>query len=70
MTLAHVMTTGDPASVPTHITFPPSLDSEFSRFLLTHYGIERREERHVIFISSAIAKGTVVPFAGMIPFGT
>jgi glutathione S-transferase len=40
--------------VPTLITFPPSLDSEFSRFLLTHYGIERREERHVIFISSAI----------------
>jgi len=41
-------------SVPTLITFPPSLDSEFSRFLLTHYGIERREERHVIFISSVI----------------
>jgi glutathione S-transferase len=41
-------------SVPTLITFPPSLDSEFSRFLLTHFGIERREERHVIFISSAI----------------
>ena len=41
-------------SVPTLITFPPSLDSEFSRFLLTHYGVERREERHVIFISSAI----------------
>jgi glutathione S-transferase len=40
--------------VPTLITFPPSLDSEFSRFLLTHYGIEHREERHVIFISSAI----------------
>ncbi|WP_027007141.1 glutathione S-transferase C-terminal domain-containing protein [Conexibacter woesei] len=40
--------------VPTLITFPPSLDSEFSRFLLTHYGIERHEERHVIFISSAI----------------
>jgi glutathione S-transferase len=41
-------------SVPTLITFPPSLDSEFSRFLLTHHGIERREERHVIFISSVI----------------
>jgi glutathione S-transferase len=41
-------------AVPTLITFPPSLDSEFSRFLLTHYGIERREERHVIFISSVI----------------
>jgi glutathione S-transferase len=40
--------------VPTLITFPPSLDSEFSRFLLTQYGIEHHEERHVIFISSAI----------------
>lgn len=38
----------------TLLTFPPSLDSEFSRFLLTHYGIDRREERHVIFISSVI----------------
>jgi glutathione S-transferase len=41
-------------SVPTLITFPPSLDSEFGRFVLDHYGIERREERHVIFISSVI----------------
>jgi glutathione S-transferase len=32
----------------TLITFPPSLDSEFSRFLLTHYGIGHREERHVM----------------------
>jgi glutathione S-transferase len=30
------------------ITFPPSLDSEFSRFLLTHYGVAHREERHVM----------------------
>ena len=34
--------------VPTLITFPPSLDSEFSRFVLNHYGISAREERHVI----------------------
>jgi glutathione S-transferase len=32
----------------TLITFPPSLDSEFSRFVLTHYGIEHAEERHVM----------------------
>jgi glutathione S-transferase len=32
----------------TLITFPPSLDSEFSRFLLTHYGVPHREERHVM----------------------
>lgn len=32
----------------TLITFPPSLDSEFSRFLLTHYGVRYREERHVM----------------------
>ncbi|GIE85617.1 glutathione S-transferase C-terminal domain-containing protein [Actinoplanes regularis] len=28
------------------ITFPPSLDCEFSRFLLTHYGIAYEERRH------------------------
>ena len=33
------------------ITFPPSLDSEFSRFLLTHYGVPYREERHVMPLS-------------------
>lgn len=32
----------------TLITFPPSLDSEFSRFLLSHYGIPHREQRHVM----------------------
>src|SRR4051794_7395630 len=32
----------------TLITFPPSLDSEFSRFLLTHYGVPYREEPHVL----------------------
>jgi glutathione S-transferase len=35
-------------SPPALITFPPSLDSEFSRFLLTHYGVQYREERHVM----------------------
>jgi glutathione S-transferase len=33
------------------ITFPPSLDSEFSRFLLTHYGVPYREQRHVMPLS-------------------
>jgi glutathione S-transferase len=37
---------------PTLITFPPSLDSEFSRFLLTHYRIPHHEQRHVIICSS------------------
>lgn len=36
----------------TLITFPPSLDSELSRFLLTHYRVPHREERHVIIFSS------------------
>ena len=36
----------------TLITFPPSLDSELSRFLLTHYRIQHREQRHVIIFSS------------------
>ncbi|HEX8143180.1 MAG TPA: glutathione S-transferase C-terminal domain-containing protein [Pyrinomonadaceae bacterium] len=37
---------------PTLITFPPSLDSELARFLLTHYRIPHREQRHVIIFSS------------------
>ncbi|HEX8367380.1 MAG TPA: glutathione S-transferase C-terminal domain-containing protein [Pyrinomonadaceae bacterium] len=36
----------------TLITFPPSLDSELSRFLLSHYRISHREQRHVIIFSS------------------
>jgi glutathione S-transferase len=32
----------------TLITFPPSLDSEFSRFLLHHYGVAHREVRHTM----------------------
>ena len=35
-------------------TFPPSLDSEFSRFLLHHYGVTAREERHVIVFQSFV----------------
>jgi len=39
---------------PTLITFPPSLDSELGRFLLTHYQLPHREQRHAfIFISFA-----------------
>jgi glutathione S-transferase len=36
----------------TLITFPPSLDSELSRFLLSHYRIPHQEQRHVIIFSS------------------
>ena len=34
------------------ITFPPSLDCELSRFLLTHYRVSYDERRHVIIFSS------------------
>jgi glutathione S-transferase len=34
------------------ITFPPALDSELSRFLLAHYGVEHEERRHTLFFSS------------------
>ena len=33
---------------PVLITFPPSLDSELSRFLVEHYGIRHQEERHTL----------------------
>lgn len=37
---------------PTLITFPPSLDCELARFLLVHYQIPYREQRHAfIFVS-------------------
>jgi glutathione S-transferase len=39
---------------PTLFTFPPSLDSEFSRFVLRHYGITAHEERHVILFQSLV----------------
>lgn len=35
----------------TLVTFPPSLDSELARFLLHHYGIQHREERHTLIFS-------------------
>jgi glutathione S-transferase len=41
-------------SEPTLFTFPPSLDSEFSRFVLHHYGFRAREERHVIVFQSVV----------------
>lgn len=34
--------------LPVLITFPPSLDSELSRFLMTHYGVEHVEHRHTM----------------------
>ena len=37
---------------PILITFPPSLDSELSRFLLSHHQIPHREQRHAFIISS------------------
>jgi glutathione S-transferase len=33
---------------PILITFPPSLDSELSRFLVEHYGIRHQEQRHTL----------------------
>ncbi len=39
---------------PVLITFPPSLDSELSRFLLEHYGIENSERRHTLIFSSFV----------------
>ena len=37
---------------PTLITFPPSLDCELGRFLLTHYQIPHTEQRHALIFSS------------------
>jgi glutathione S-transferase len=49
---------------PTLITFPPSLDSELARFLLRHYGVENREERHTLIFSSfaTLGHGATVVF--------
>jgi glutathione S-transferase len=49
---------------PTLITFPPSLDSEFSRFLLAHYRYAHREQRHVMPIASffTLVHGRTVRF--------
>jgi glutathione S-transferase len=38
--------------IPVLITFPPSLDSETSRFLVQHYGIESCERRHALIFST------------------
>jgi glutathione S-transferase len=48
----------------TLITFPPSIDSEFSRFLLTHYGVPHREERHVMpfHVFFTLMRGRTVRF--------
>jgi glutathione S-transferase len=40
------------AADPVLITFPPSLDSELARFLLVHYGVRHREQRHALVFSS------------------
>jgi glutathione S-transferase len=40
--------------IPVLITFPPSLDSELSRFLVEHYGIENCEKRHTLIFSSFV----------------
>lgn len=39
------------ATPATLITFPPSLDCELSRFLLTYYGIPYEERRHTVIFS-------------------
>jgi glutathione S-transferase len=36
------------------ITFPPSLDSELSRFVVDHYGVQHREQRHTLVFSSFV----------------
>jgi glutathione S-transferase len=38
----------------TLVTFPPSLDSELSRFLLDHYGVAHREQRHTLVFCSVV----------------
>jgi glutathione S-transferase len=38
--------------IPVLITFPPSIDSETSRFLIEHYGIESVEKRHTLIFST------------------
>jgi glutathione S-transferase len=42
------MTEPSKPSTPVLITFPPSLDSELSRFLVEHYGIDHVERRHTM----------------------
>lgn len=40
--------------LPVLITFPPSIDSETSRFLVNHYGIESSEKRHTFIFSTFV----------------
>jgi glutathione S-transferase len=42
------------AMIPVLITFPPSLDSETSRFLIEHYGLESCERRHTLIFSTLV----------------
>lgn len=37
--------------IPVLITFPPSIDSETSRFIIDHYGIKFQESRHTLLFS-------------------
>lgn len=45
------MTTSNTQTDPILITFPPSLDSELARFLLSHYGVRHLEQRHTFIFS-------------------
>jgi len=58
------MTDSAKASTPVLITFPPSLDSELSRFLVQHYGIEHVEQRHTMIFCffSTLRHGFTVIF--------
>ena len=37
------------------LTFAPMIDSEFCRFLLTHYGVNYSEERYMVWVVALIA---------------
>jgi glutathione S-transferase len=52
------------ARCPVLITFPPSLDSELSRFLVEHYGIQHMEQRHTLIFCFFVTlwHGTTVIF--------
>jgi glutathione S-transferase len=58
-TVAHPVSAPDPIL----ITFPPSLDSELSRFLVEHYGIKHQERRHTfgyVFLATLRHASTVI----------
>jgi glutathione S-transferase len=57
------MSNSGTATDPVLITFPPSLDSELSRFLVEHYGIQHQERRHTLYFCFFVTLwhgGTVV----------